>query len=126
MTREEVLTYVAEEYGTEPDFPWEKDFESAVLRHKGTRKWYGLVMYVGADKLGYPSEERLSILTLKADPMLIDTLVEQDGFHRAYHMNKTQWLTIELGDKVTAEQITSLIDMSFELTDAKTKRNRVQ
>lgn len=126
MTREEVLTYVAEEYGTEPDFPWEKDFESAVLRHKGTRKWYGLVMYVGADKLGYPSEERLAILNVKVDPMLIDTLVEQEGFHRAYHMNKTQWLTIELGDKVSKEQIMGLIDMSFELTQAKGKKNQIQ
>ena len=32
MTREDVLRYVLERYGTEPDYPWMRDPESAVLR----------------------------------------------------------------------------------------------
>jgi predicted DNA-binding protein (MmcQ/YjbR family) len=117
VTREDIFSYVKKEYKVEPDYPFDKNCETAVLRHENTRKWFALVMYVKADKLGYDSEELLDVVTMKSEPMLIDALVTQEGFHRAYHMNKTQWLTIELGRNVTDDEIKNLIDMSFELTE---------
>ncbi|MCR5153574.1 MAG: MmcQ/YjbR family DNA-binding protein [Lachnospiraceae bacterium] len=44
---------IREKYGDEPDFPWSDDEygTAGVYRHKDTRKWYGLVMYIGEDKL---------------------------------------------------------------------------
>jgi predicted DNA-binding protein (MmcQ/YjbR family) len=43
---------------------------------------------------------------------------------RAYHMNKRLWVSI-LIDKVTDfEEICSLIDGSFQLTDKKPKRKK--
>ena len=83
MTREELFSYVKEEYAQEPDYPFENDFETAVIRHSDTGKWFALVMYVRADKLGYESILPLSVVTVKSDPMLIDTLIQQPGFHRA-------------------------------------------
>ncbi len=118
MTREELFSYVKEEYAQEPDYPFENDFETAVIRHSDTGKWFALVMYVRADKLGYESISPLSVVTVKSDPMLIDTLIQQPGFHRAYHMNKLKWLTIEL-ERVNESEIKNLIDMSYELTDRK-------
>lgn len=124
MTREQLFEYVKNEYGTDPDYPWDKDFESAVLRHRNTKKWYALVMYVRADKLGYDSLDFLSVITLKAEMLLIDTLVLREGFHRAYHMNKTQWMTIELESGVSEENIKDLLDKSYELTEKKSKARR--
>lgn len=38
MTRKQLFEWVKEEYGTDPDYPWQ-DW-NAVLRHKDSRKWY--------------------------------------------------------------------------------------
>ena len=40
MTRKQWFEWVKEEYDTDPDYPWQ-DW-NAVLRHKDSRKWYGL------------------------------------------------------------------------------------
>lgn len=119
MTRDEVLAYVKRKYKVEPDYPFKRDFDTAVLRHKDTGKWFALVMYIPADRLGYEESTRINIVTVKSEPMLIDSLVRQKGFHRAYHMNKTQWLTIELDGNITEQETVSLIDMSFGLTEKK-------
>lgn len=121
MTRKEVFAYAKRGYGAEPDYPFHEDFDSAVLRHHDTGKWFALVMHVKADKLGYEEDGLLDILTMKSDPVLIDSLVQRPGFHRAYHMNKTQWLSVELKDTVPDKEIKSLIDLSYELTDQKKK-----
>lgn len=39
MTREAFLEYCGSVLGTEPDYPFEDNFETAVLRHMGNRKW---------------------------------------------------------------------------------------
>lgn len=119
MTKEEVFTYIKDAYGVCPDHPWEKYPENHVFRHSDTGKWFALMMPVRADKLGLPGENRVDVLTLKCEPLLIDSLSLQEGYHRAYHMNKTQWLTVELNEKVPVERVKDLIDMSFDLTDKK-------
>lgn len=119
MTRKELFTYAKRVYHVEPDYPFHEDFDSAVLRHQDTGKWFALIMQVKADKLGYESGEPIDILTMKSEPMLIDSLVLKPGFHRAYHMNKAQWISVELKDTVSEKEIKSLIDLSYELTDKK-------
>jgi len=50
MTRQELFTWVRQQYGTEPEYPWHD--RNAVLRHNDNNKWYGVVLKVSADKLG--------------------------------------------------------------------------
>ena len=50
MTRQELFTWIRQQYGTEPEYPWH-DW-NAVLRHNDNNKWYGVVLEVSADKLG--------------------------------------------------------------------------
>ncbi|MCD7732196.1 MAG: MmcQ/YjbR family DNA-binding protein [Oscillospiraceae bacterium] len=122
MTRNEVFDYIRDTFGVEPDFPFDMDFVSAVARHPDTKKWFALLMRIPADKLGYDSTDEIDILTLKCDPLLIDSLVENDkGFHRAYHMNKRQWLTIELKENFADEDIKYLLGLSYKLTNRKRK-----
>lgn len=123
MTRKEVFTYSRRVYRVEPDYPFREDFDTAVLRHRDTGKWFALVKHVKADRLGYENDETLDILNMKSDPLLIDSLVLRPGFHRAYHMNKTQWFSVELKDTVSAGEIKSLMDLSYELTERK-RRNK--
>lgn len=44
--KDELLVYVKEKYGTEPDFPWKNNRTSSTLRTSVTNKWYGLFMNI--------------------------------------------------------------------------------
>ena len=101
MTRDEVFSYAYETYGTSPDYPW--DDGAAVLRHSDTGKWYALVMNIGKNRLGFESDEKIDVMNLKCPPQLIGALLSQDGYHRAYHMNKEQWVSIRLDGSADGE-----------------------
>ena len=118
MDRQQVFDFAKQRYGTEPDYPWRD--ENAGLRHDD-RKWYAVVLKVGRDKLGLEGNEIIDVINLKCDPLLIGSLCTQDGFHRAYHMNKEKWISIRLDGSVAEEQIKNLMDLSYELTKSKVK-----
>lgn len=117
MNRQELLDRVRERYSVEPDYPWNDG--NAVLRHGSNRKWFALVMQVTPRVLGLPGEVPLDILNIKCPPTLIGALRSQPGFLPAYHMNKDQWITILLDGSVEADQIMSLVDLSYDLTGVK-------
>ena len=54
----------------------------------------------------------IDVMNVKLDPELITSIKNTKGFAPAYHMNKTHWVSIEIG-KVSDTKIMSLIDMSF-------------
>ncbi len=114
MNREDIFRWVKECYHTEPDYPWADD--NAVLRHKGNRKWYGVILKVREDKLGLPRENEVDVLNVKCEPMLIGSLRMKEGFFPAYHMNKENWITILLDGKVPEEEIKNLIEISYQMT----------
>ena len=91
----------------------------AVLRHKDNKKWYGVILKVGRDKLGFSETDVVDVLNVKCEPLLIGSLLMKGGFFPAYHMNKDLWISILLENTVTDEEIKSLIEMSYELTKKK-------
>ena len=121
MTREELFRFAAETWGTEPEYPWLDDPDSAVLRHSIGGKWYGLVMRLPRKTLGLPGEGRVEALNLKLDPALVYILRGQEGYLPAWHMNKTHWLTV-LIESVPPERVTDLLTQSFALTKKKMKQ----
>lgn len=117
-----LLAYVKEKYGTEPDSPWKKDPESRVLRHTDSKKWYALIMRISEDRLGArSSKKRINILNLKTDPLMGGSLRMQKGIYPAYHMNKTEWITVRLDDTLDDGELFPLVDMSYVLTDRRKK-----
>ena len=64
MKREEIFQYVKEQYGTEPEYLWKKDPDSAVLRHKNG-KWYAIIMAVEKKTLGLEEDGKINILDVK-------------------------------------------------------------
>lgn len=126
-TQESVLRYIKEQYGIEPDFPWSGNFSSSsVVRHKGSGAWFGLFTHVEKFRLQSvqlqreEGKERVEILNLKCDPLIIATLTSRRGFVPAWHMNKKLWVTVLLDGTVEDGEVDELIDMSYELT-AKSK-----
>ncbi len=120
MTRQQLFQWMKRRYGVEPDYPWAD--ENAVLRHRDNNKWFALVMEVGREKLGMDGDGTAEIINLKCQPVLIGSLRERNGFHPAYHMNKDQWLSVRLDGSVADDELKSLIDLSFELTQKKQKK----
>lgn len=113
--RNKVLRYAEDSYGCEPEYLWESDPDSGVLRHQINRKWFAVFMNISKSvfELG---EGRIDIVDVKAKPDDIDRLILKNGFYRGYHMNKRHWLTIVLDGTIPFEEITTLLDRSYDLT----------
>ena len=100
-------------YGDDPEFLWEDD-DSGVFRNKKSTKWYGIIMHINKSKLCDENKD-IEAMNIKLDPKEIDELVKENGFYRAYHMNKKYWITISLDDVVDDTRIMELINQSYEL-----------
>ena len=123
MNREELEAYIRNHYATLPDYPWADTPHAAVFRHANNRKWFALLMEVPREKLGLAGTEKLDIVNFKCNPILIASLRGENGIFPAYHMNKASWITVALDGSVSAETIELLLDVSYELTKPKIRRN---
>lgn len=120
--REEVLRYASGQYQTTPEYPWMDDPRAAVLRHGGSRKWYGLIMEVPRNRLGLSGDEpvdTVDILNVKCEPDMGVALRTRPGILPAYHMNKEHWISILLDGTVRKDTLLALLDQSFELTKSR-------
>lgn len=116
MNRDGVIAYIMENYSAEPEYPWIRTPRYAVFRHKPGRKWFAVMVDVSKDKLGLDGNEVVDALLLKCDPLMIGSLLDGRDILPGYHMNKEHWITIVLGGAVPAEQVHSLIELSYFLT----------
>ena len=123
MTREEIFEYAAENYSSTPEYLWENDPVSAVLRNKTSSKWYAILMRVPRKTLGLPGKGEADVMNIKCGPLVSGSLRMQKGFLTAYHMNKDNWISI-LIDEAPKEQIMELIDLSYELTSGKIRKRK--
>ncbi len=121
MTKQEFFAYCLDTYGTLPDYPFEEDFETAVLRHADTRKWYAIVMKVTRRKFGFDYDEAVDVVNLKLPTEMFGSFDAADGVYPAYHMSKLHWISVLLPD--APEDLTRfLTSVSFEATKEKKKR----
>lgn len=115
-----IIEYIADQYGAEPEYPWEKYPDYAVFRHTDNKKWFALIMTVTRDKLGVEGEGTVDVINLKInDSILHDELVHENGISLGYHMNKQHWITVLLDGSVDEERVENLIDVSFVATGKK-------
>ena len=123
MKKQEFLTYCLDTYGTSPDYPFDEDFETAVLRHADNRKWYAIVMRVSRRKLGLKGDEATDVVNLKLPTEMLGSFDASDGVYPAYHMNKHHWISLILAD-APDDVVQFLTSVSFEATKAKWKRTK--
>ena len=121
MKKQEFLKYGLSAYGTSPDYPFDEDFETAVLRHKDNRKWYAIVMRVSRRKFGFDNDEVIDVVNLKLPTEMFGSFGAADGVYPAYHMNKLHWTSVLLPD-APDDVVQFLVNVSFEATKAKRKR----
>ena len=121
MTKQEFLRYCLNTYGTSPDYPFDEDFETAVLRHVDNRKWYALVMRVSRRKFGFESDEVIDVVNLKLPTEMFGSFGAADGMYPAYHMNKLHWISVLLPDAPN-DVVQFLTNASFEATKNRSKK----
>ena len=123
MTKQAFLSYCLSTYGTSPDYPFDEDFDTAVLRHGDNRKWYALVMGVSRRKLGFDCDEVTDGVNLKLPTEMFGSFGAADGVYPAYHMNKLHWISVLLSD-APDDVVQFLVNVSFEATKNKRKRQK--
>ncbi len=123
-TRARLLDYAWKRLEIQPDYPFSGDAVSAVLRHRGTGKWFALLMTVRRDRLGLSGSEPVDVVNLKCGRVMAASLRGQPGILPAYHMNKEHWITVLLDGSVAQEQVENLLEFSYALTAPKRRRPR--
>lgn len=122
MTRKEFEKLVFESYNVNADYPFEEDFVTGVFRHEENGKWFALAMNIPRAKIGLSGEGDVDVINLKCAPEVIESIAgAEKGIFRAYHMNKTHWLTVSL-EMCDNDTISWLLGISFDLTRNKIKR----
>ena len=123
MTKQEFFELCSSSYLTQPDYPFDEDFETAVLRHTDNRKWYAIVMRVSRRKFGFDSDEVIDVVNLNLPTEMFGTFGAADGVHPAYHMNKLHWISVLLPD-APDDVVQFLLNASFEATKSKIKQRK--
>lgn len=108
--------YIKDKYNCNPEFLWEKLPGCGVYRNKSNQKWFGIIMNIDKSKLDNDSGE-VEIINVKLNSEKIKDLLKQKGFYKAYHMNKTEWISIILNDTLSDNDIIKLIDESYNIID---------
>lgn len=121
MTREQLKEYILSEYGIVEDYPFNKDSTTAVFRHQSNKKWFALMMNIPSCKLGIESTANIDIVNVKCDPLMIGSVVLENGIYPAYHMNKANWISIALDGTADDDKIKWLVNLSFDATNVKVK-----
>ena len=115
MTKAELIEYAENRFRSAPEYPWDDDQVDFVFRHANNKKWFALYMEVDGKRLGLDGTGLVSILNVKTGPLLQGSYLGRPGIFAAYHMNKTNWVTIVL-DRVDQSTIKELLDISWDLT----------
>ena len=123
MIKQDFLKYCLSTYGTSSDYPFDEDFETAVLRHTDNRKWYAIVMRVPRHKFGFDSDEVIDVVNLKLPTEMFGSFGVADGVYPAYHMNKLHWISVLLPDSPD-DIVQFLVNVSFEATKSPKKKSK--
>ena len=124
--RERIMRYMQDTYGTEAEYLWADSPDSAVFRHPASRKWYAIIMGVLPERLGLSGEQGLYVMNVKCSTIMIGSLLSTKGFLPAYHMNKNHWISIVLDNSVPDDQITPLLELSYDSVAPKRRTKRSQ
>jgi len=112
--RDRIIQHIQDTYGAEAEYLWADIPDCAVFRHPGSKKWFGIIMNVLSNRLGLDGDEPVDIINVKCGPILAGSLLAETGFLPAYHMNKSNWITILLDGSVPDKQITPLLELSYD------------
>ena len=110
-----ITKLIKDKYNINPEFLWDND-PSGVFRNPNTSKWFGIIMNIDISKISNGSGE-VEVINVKLDRNKILDLLNENGFYKAYHMNKKDWISIILNDTIPDKRIMDLINESYNLVN---------
>lgn len=119
MDKHQLVQYVQDRYGDEPEYLWEKYPNTFIFRHTNNRKWFAVVADVDRSKLGLPGEGTVDLIDIKCGPLLGGSYLGKPGVIPAWHMNKSQWLGLLLDGSAEDDTVRELLEISYDLTKGK-------
>jgi predicted DNA-binding protein (MmcQ/YjbR family) len=125
MTKQEFLEYCSSTFGTSADYPFDEDFETAVLRHTDNRKWYAIAMRVSRRRFLEDCDEVIDVVNLKIPLELYGAFDAFGGVFPAYHMNTRHWISVLLPD-VSDDLLYHLVNLSYDATKSKKKKAKLK
>lgn len=120
--RRRVTEYIRNRYSAEPEYLWKKYPNYAVFRQSASKKWFAIVMDIPRSRLGHEGEGTVDIMDVKCGPLMVGSLLAEDGFLPAYHMSKSSWISILLDETVPDEQIYPLLELSYDSVAPKRRK----
>ena len=120
--RERMAIYIQNRYGVEPEHLWVRYPNYAVFRQPASRKWFAAIMDVAKKSIDLSGDGTTDVMDLKCGPVLVGSLLAQDGFRPAYHMSKSSWISVLLDETVPDEQIFPLLELSYDSVAPKRKK----
>lgn len=120
--RERIIQHIQDRYAAEPEHLWARYPNYAVFRQPASRKWFAAVMDVAKKSLDMIGDGTADVMDVRCGPVLVGSLLAQDGFLPAYHMSKSSWISVLLDDTVPDEQIFPLIELSYDSVAPKRKK----
>ena len=124
--RERITQYIQDTYGTQAEYLWADSPGNAIFRHPASKKWYAALMRVLPEKLGLAEGDALDVMDIRCSTIMIGSLLSTKGFLPAYHMNKNHWISIILDNSVSDDQITPLLELSYDSVAPKRRKKRPQ
>lgn len=116
---QKLIEYVSRTYGDELEYLWTKFPDNAIWRRKDNKKWYGVILTVPKNRLGFASAEVVEIIDLRLQPEQMADLVSRKHYYPGWHMNKKHWYTIILDGSIPDEELYQRIGTSYELARKK-------
>lgn len=118
----EILRYIKEFYGVEPEFLWESSPQNGALRNPENKKWFAVILgSLPKSKLGLKSGGDSDVINLKCYPIFACSVMDNKSIFPGFHMNKEHWISVLLDGSVPIDEVKILVDMSFEIVDGKRK-----
>ena len=108
-----LIESIEKKYDTHLEFLWEKFPKDAIYRNKDTNKWFALLVALDKSKIGLEGEGEIEIVVMKNDD--VSNVVDGEVILEGYHMNKKNWITVPLDERISDEELFRLVDVSYTL-----------
>lgn len=91
-----IIKQAEKKFHIHAEHPFRRIPEAQVLRIPNKKNWFALFMKIPKRKLGINEEGLVDIVNLKSDEFISGTLRRNPGYFPAYHMKKSNWVSILL------------------------------
>lgn len=108
-----LMDTVEKRYGSNLEFLWERFPKDAIYRNKTNNKWFALLVALDKSKIGLEGEGEIEIVVIKHDDA--SSVIDGDVILEGYHMNKKNWITVPLDDRISDEELFKLVENSYNL-----------